>query len=464
MCSLQGRWDQLPCPEGEICQAEGGQVGCVVDPGIIGGGDAGVGGDGGPVEVDGRIVAGDGTGPGVQPATRGRSPVSRVEEPLDIDPGPLSQAVAALGGVLSWRLVPDQDALQVLAATGVATVDFTGAADGGVHSRPDRFCADYAACFQLASPEDCGALIAQQLETWGRQMLQCIADRLAAGEAGACAELAGAGQQCVAYGLTYADDAALKLPVRRVGGRMVGLVAGSFTQGAMVDVDEGLSASFEALGELRLREGAHNLDLSGDGRLAAYIGYFNQDEVIVRWDLASGVRDAQLPVSVGSTGAIALSSDGQAIALMRNGTGDLAQDGAIALWNLSEEKRIFSILPPEGGSFDQLVRLSPDGRTLAVATRRPNAVELWDLDARVIRQTLELGADYQANGIEFSPDGALVAVTYLNFDRPVTLWEVEGGQRVFTRAEGQSATFSPDGRILILPLELQRGAGIIRDR
>ena len=52
---------------------------------------------------------------------------------------------------------------------------------------------------------------------------------------------------------------------------------------------------------------------------------------------------------------------------------------------------------------------------------------------------------------------------YENFERAATLWQVDGGQRTFTREEAGPPSFSSDGRILIIPLELRAGLGLLRD-
>ncbi|MCA9525943.1 MAG: WD40 repeat domain-containing protein, partial [Myxococcales bacterium] len=278
-----------------------------------------------------------------------------------------------------------------------------------------------------------------------------------------CGNLALGGGNCVAAGLGYADDVQVLGPLARRGARVIGFADAAFTVGAMVDLAAGRASRFDRVGELRLRASPTSLSLSADGRTAAYIGFEGADEAIILWDLDANTRRAVLPISVGSTGPIALSADASVLAMRRSGTGDAAVDGTVSVWNLADEQRIFSIVPPDGGSFDLSLELSPDGRTLAVVTRRPNAVELWDVERRALLHTLELARDLEVGTVHFSPDGALVAVTYENFERAATLWQVDGGQRTFTREEAGPPSFSSDGRILIIPLELRAGLGLLRD-
>jgi WD40 repeat protein len=91
---------------------------------------------------------------------------------------------------------------------------------------------------------------------------------------------------------------------------------------------------------------------------------------------------------------------------------------------------------------------APDGRRLAVGTKSPGRVSVWDLDTGRGIQTLR-GLTTQAGSMCFSADGRLLAA--LAHTWQVAIWDVNRGQLRFLltapRGDTEDATlvFSPDG-------------------
>lgn len=100
---------------------------------------------------------------------------------------------------------------------------------------------------------------------------------------------------------------------------------------------------------------------------------------------------------------------------------------------------------------EQVIATSPDG-ALAVAMQKDGSLQIWDLAATKVKQTLQ-PVD-TSMGAAFSPDGKTLAVTSAD-NIAVTLWDVASGQQTATLKGFETAAptyrvqFSPDGRSLV---------------
>ena len=454
VCNLQGRWDTLGCPRDAVCNAEDGRARCLRDIDIIGGDDAGVDDDAGPPPMDGRIIDGDGEWPAVVSAVRGETPRQFVEETvvfrlddgsIHARPTPYAQASAAVV-VDHFRLVPGERLLQGFGRTGHFIMDF----DGTVTEAPGRpfdeaaFCDAAAACNNDTA--DCAAFVAAQRIDHGDR-LACVAESVIGGN---CIDLfLGCAPQ---YALPYPGDAQLGGAFVRVGDRLLGVDGVNAT---VVDLATNAHWTMDPVGEFRLDGRPGLLALSADGRVAALMAVSGNDEAVIIWDIEANVRRPILPESGAGGSRLALSPDGQVLALARVPAGGTGSDEVLHLYDLNTDTRLYSIRPPPDATlFGRSLagmRFSPDGRTMAVAVVPAQTVELWDLVARARTHILEFDAEIPIKSMAFSPDGALLAVTrHLGMDAPLNLWDVASGQRIATFTSAPPPVFDPDGsRVLI---------------
>ena len=98
------------------------------------------------------------------------------------------------------------------------------------------------------------------------------------------------------------------------------------------------------------------------------------------------------------------------------------------------------------------VAFSPDGKTLAMASREGN-VQLWDVATGKLLETLK-GHSSAVRAVVFSPDGRTLASG--SSDQTVRLWNVETRRELMQLDPGsvelgqvQTLAFSPDGKQLL---------------
>lgn len=455
VCSLQGRWDALACPRDEICSADDGMPRCVRDVDIIGGDDAGVDADAGPLPMDGRIVDGEGAWPAIVPAAQGQTPRQFVEETYVIRlddgsihsrPTPFARASTAVV-VDHFRLVPGAQQLQGFGRSGYFISDL----DGTVHEAPPRPFDEALLC-QVAGEmcgrdtADCAAFIAELREEHGDR-LDCVAQSVIEGN---CADLfIGCLPQ---YARPYPGDAQLGSAFVRVGDRLLGV---NGVNAVVVDLATNMRWDMEPVGEFRVGGRGGLMALSANGRIAAFIAESGVDEAVIIWDIEANTRRPILPESDARGSRLTLSPDGQVLALARVPAGGFGGDELLHLYDLNTDTRLFSIRPPEGatlfGRSAASARFSPDGRTLAVAVTPTQVVELWDLQRRERTHILDFDREVPIKAMTFSPDGALLTTSHeRGVETPLNFWDVAAGQRIATYLSPPAPVFEPDGsRVLI---------------
>jgi WD40 repeat protein len=232
-------------------------------------------------------------------------------------------------------------------------------------------------------------------------------------------------------------------------------------------------------GEVKKQLGEHDeagaiVDISANGTTAAEVA----DQSIRLWDVSSGDKKI-VPASGGPIAAVALSPDGQTVAigraekilLLNAGTGEqlrmleghranikylafstdgrtlatASEDGTIQTWDLANGQVTKTITA--GGKITALC-FAPTHSILASATEDGN-VSLWDLKTGAL--TLQLKKHSGAvNAIAFSAAGGIMATG--GDDRTVIIWETASGKSRRT-LKGQDLTvtslaFSPDGTLL----------------
>jgi len=193
-----------------------------------------------------------------------------------------------------------------------------------------------------------------------------------------------------------------------------------------------------------------SLRFSPDGNLlaAGCSGY-----AICLWTAESGAYEFLDTLSEhdGSVSDLAFTPDGRRLL---SGSGD----DTVILWDLETGAPIFRA--GEGNrmmNYFASVAVSPDGRTAAAGDGQ-DVIHLWDIPSGVYLARLDQGGEWMedgANGLAFSPDGALLAglssstSNCVGVDRRICLWDT-GTYSLLTCLEGHTApitgiAFAPDG-------------------
>ena len=472
-CSLQGRFDTLPCPRGEVCDAAGETPRCISDPHIIMGGDAGVG-DGGVGPAEGRLSAGDGTWPRpMAPPVAAPFPrnLQARETVVYLDDGSIrnaptdfARAMTQAGGTFlwQWRLMPGPEGLiEGLGRVASIRLDAAGALQlhhGAEYPLADAeaFCATFMHCFGQV-PEQCPAAFerwgAGDDGLWRRNCVTVVGQET-------CEVFEGSEARCVATPLFFWPQGA-QIGVnenQQSGERLLG-VAPDQRGMVAIDLDTGVEHTQAPVGDFLIPQGIGFTALSADGRIAAAIATQGIDSVIVIWDIENGVRRAIIPLSGASVFPIALSPDGQVLAMVASG-GDPLLQRAVSLWNIAEERRIVSIRQPAldpGAPGQRVLLFSPNGRELAIDVEYQAVTEIWALGAAGTtlppekRQTLPLDGE-RILAAAYAADGTTLAL-YGPFARQVSLWDTQNGQRWRTLDPGntdlRTLRFSDDGQRLL---------------
>ena len=237
---------------------------------------------------------------------------------------------------------------------------------------------------------------------------------------------------------------------------------------------DGIKSWDPRTGEVKNQIAAHEdtpamVEIAANGKTVAEVG---SNESVRLWDVGSGA-ETLVPAPGGPTSALALSADGQImaighagrIALLDTATHKLirtlegpqtkvndgrtlataAEDGLIQTWDLAGAQIIRTIMA--AGKVTAL-RFAPGSRTL-VSAGEDGMVNLWDLQTGGLSLQLKKHTA-TVNAIAFSPDGALMATG--GDDRTVIIWETASG-KTRRRLKGHDLTvtylaFSPDATLV----------------
>jgi WD40 repeat protein len=186
---------------------------------------------------------------------------------------------------------------------------------------------------------------------------------------------------------------------------------------------------------------------SHDGKILAT---GNDDGTVQLWDMASPhYRKIGDPLTsrLGGVDSVSFSPDGQTLATANN-------SATVRLWDVRAQKQI-GTLTSHGDPVD-LVAFGPGGHTLATAYYS-GTVRLWHIAPHQIPTPLTGGTGQTYQGVvALSPDGKTLASASGESGRSngtVRLWDLATGQQIATLPTGDtsgatSVAFSPDGKTL----------------
>jgi WD40 repeat protein len=194
----------------------------------------------------------------------------------------------------------------------------------------------------------------------------------------------------------------------------------------------------------------HDFEFHGRAKVVAfssdghYLAMGGDAPLVALWDLRRGNWEHSQQIPVRSTSNLKISPDGRALAVSSHDSPD------ILLWDLAAGRERLSL---KGHSAAVMhMAFAPDGRSLASATGTivDLPIRIWDVSSGRLQQRIsELGSAPQA--MAYSPDSTLLA-TACPHEKAVRIWDVRkrgqfqviSGHSLSTR----SLAFSPDGRLL----------------
>jgi WD40 repeat protein len=180
---------------------------------------------------------------------------------------------------------------------------------------------------------------------------------------------------------------------------------------------------------------------SSDGH---YLAISGDEPHVVFWDLGRGNWEQSLRIPARSTSNLKISPDGRTLAVSSHDSPE------ILLWDMTTGRNPVT-LKGHSAAVMQLA-FAPDGRSLASATGTvvDSPIRIWNLaTGRPDRCITGLSSGPQA--LAFSMDSNLVAAACPH-EKSVRLWDVRTGNQVQVIAGHSQSTrsiaFSPDGRLL----------------
>ena len=193
---------------------------------------------------------------------------------------------------------------------------------------------------------------------------------------------------------------------------------------------------------------------SPDSKTLASASY---DGTLKLWDMTTGKERATLGEYTGCLGCVAFSPDGKTLASGIIGSLEIFPDlKNVKVWDVATGKERAILKGHEGMVYS--VAFSPDGKTLA-SVSDDRTVKLWDLATNKKRATFEghvkedresSEAYGKSSPVAFSPDGKTLAAASRDMTF-VKVWDVATGKRSTFQGHTQavySVAFSPDGKTL----------------
>jgi WD40 repeat protein len=240
-------------------------------------------------------------------------------------------------------------------------------------------------------------------------------------------------------------------PSRRVAGRrsapIVSLAFGADGRTLATTDDSGratlwqVAESSSLVRVLEFHGRAQVVAFSFDGHYLAVAG---DEPHVAFWDTRRGgwTRSPQIPLH--SPSSMKISADGRTLAVSSSDSPE------IVLWDLTAGRQRLTL----SGHTAKVMQMAfaPDGHSLASATATvsDSPIRIWNVaTGRLRRRIANSGAGFQA--LAYSPDGSFVAGASPH-EKAVRIWDVHTGSQVKVIAGHSFATrsvaFSPNGRLL----------------
>jgi WD40 repeat protein len=176
-----------------------------------------------------------------------------------------------------------------------------------------------------------------------------------------------------------------------------------------------------------------------DGR---YIAWTYEGADVVLYDPRREGPNRPLGLPVRHVSDLKVSSDGRTMAVSSFDSPD------ILLWDIDSGRARMTLRGPSSA----VIRLAfaPDGRSLASAALRERSIRIWDLANGRLERCLT-GLQFSILSLAYSPDGRLLAAVS-TAQQPVRIWDVRTGDEILTLGghfwAARAVAFSPDGRLL----------------
>ena len=225
------------------------------------------------------------------------------------------------------------------------------------------------------------------------------------------------------------------------------LASGSSIDGTVRLWDVASRAQIALLLELETNdlEGINSVAFSPNGTILASA---SDDSIIRMWDTRTLKQIGKLETKSGGVTSIAFHPDGKTLASLNGRIAateiQLGGDMSIRLWEVESGKQI-AVAQDHNPSVSS-VALSPDGELLAVG-RHNGVVELWDVRSKKRFDSLR-GYAAMVQCVVFSPDGRLLASSATEHAH---LWNIRDRKQIAVfnhTAVVESMTFGHDGKAL----------------
>ena len=181
----------------------------------------------------------------------------------------------------------------------------------------------------------------------------------------------------------------------------------------------------------------NDVAISPDGTKLVSVSVAGYD--IRVWDLETGTLVKRLSQDVGPTTCVNFTSDGTLFI-----TGSIGQDRTLKFWDANNFELV-ETSPQQSGYINDLA-ITSDGQLVAAVR---NYIKVWDLVNLSPLQNIK-GPKLEINAIAVSPDSNYVATA--NKEGTAMVFDLRSGQKILT-TEGhtgwaRTVAFSPDGRQL----------------